>query len=125
MVGQSSMVRASDSSTMNSSNGSQSNEQITTMVVGSPGGLLTASDDDDDNCPSSPGSAYAEGADLMAAAMGDEVTAQLAAAGMLNKIMIFDLLDVINSTNGTKNDLLTILSIYFCSLFSLVLHLHF
>lgn len=53
------------------------------MVVGSPGGGLSgASDDDDDNCPSSPGSAYEEGTDLMAAAMGDEVTAQLAAAGI-------------------------------------------
>lgn len=52
------------------------------MVVGSPGGGLSgASDDDDDNCPSSPGSGYEEGTDLMAAAMGDEVTAQLAAAG--------------------------------------------
>ncbi|GLV37616.1 erect wing [Carabus blaptoides fortunei] len=45
------------------------------------GGLSGASDDDDDNCPSSPGSVYEEGTDLMAAAMGDEVTAQLAAAG--------------------------------------------
>lgn len=54
------------------------------MVVGSPGGGLSgASDDDDDNCPSSPGSVYEEGTDLMAAAMGDEVTAQLAAAGMI------------------------------------------
>lgn len=55
------------------------------MVVGSPGGGLSgASDDDDDNCPSSPGSVYEEGTDLMAAAMGDEVTAQLAAAGKSN-----------------------------------------
>lgn len=55
------------------------------MVVGSPGGGLSgASDDDDDNCPSSPGSVYEEGTDLMAAAMGDEVTAQLAAAGTSN-----------------------------------------
>ncbi|KDR22791.1 DNA-binding protein P3A2 [Zootermopsis nevadensis] len=38
--------------------------------------------DDDDGCPSSPGSAqFDDGGDLMAAAMGDEVTAQLAAAG--------------------------------------------
>uniref|UniRef100_A0A1Y1M7F4 Nuclear respiratory factor 1 NLS/DNA-binding dimerisation domain-containing protein n=1 Tax=Photinus pyralis TaxID=7054 RepID=A0A1Y1M7F4_PHOPY len=68
---------------MNSSNTSQSNsvsDQIA-MVVGSPGGLSGASDDDDDNCPSSPGSGYEETTDLMAAAMGDEVTAQLAAAG--------------------------------------------
>ncbi|PSN43063.1 hypothetical protein C0J52_11457 [Blattella germanica] len=37
---------------------------------------------DDDGCPSTPGSAqFDEGGDLMAAAMGDEVTAQLAAAG--------------------------------------------
>ncbi|KAK5639595.1 hypothetical protein RI129_012087 [Pyrocoelia pectoralis] len=68
---------------MNSSSNSQTNsvsDQIA-MVVGSPGGLSGASDDDDDNCPSSPGSAYEETTDLMAAAMGDEVTAQLAAAG--------------------------------------------
>ncbi|XP_050519587.1 DNA-binding protein Ewg isoform X8 [Diabrotica virgifera virgifera] len=64
---------------MNNSNGNQNTEQIA-MVVGSPGGMSVASDDDD-NCPSSPGSAYDEGSDLMAAAMGDEVTAQLAAAG--------------------------------------------
>lgn len=71
---------------MNTSNGNQNNstgvsEQIA-MVVGSPGALSGASDDDDDNCPSSPGSGFEEGADLMTAAMGDEVTAQLAAAGM-------------------------------------------
>lgn len=68
---------------MNSSSNSQTNsvsDQIA-MVVGSPGGLSGASDDDDDNCPSSPGSGYEETTDLMAAAMGDEVTAQLAAAG--------------------------------------------
>lgn len=69
---------------MNTSNGNQNNttvsEQIT-MVVGSPGALSGQSDDDDDNCPSSPGSAFEEGTDLMTAAMGDEVTAQLAAAG--------------------------------------------
>ncbi|KAK4871568.1 hypothetical protein RN001_015692 [Aquatica leii] len=68
---------------MNNSNNSQNNsvsDQIA-MVVGSPGGLSGASDDDDDNCPSSPGSGYEETTDLMAAAMGDEVTAQLAAAG--------------------------------------------
>lgn len=44
-----------------------------------------ASDDDDDACASSPGSAYDDDdagcSDLMSAAMGDEVTAQLAAAG--------------------------------------------
>lgn len=57
------------------------------MVVGSPGGGMSgASDDDDDNCPSSPGSAYEEGTDLMAAAMGDEVTAQLAAAGKYHNL---------------------------------------
>ncbi|XP_019765389.1 DNA-binding protein Ewg isoform X8 [Dendroctonus ponderosae] len=63
-------------------NGSSSNgaDQIT-MVVGSPSGMSGQSDDDDDQCPSSPGSAYETNADLMAAAMGDEVTAQLAAAG--------------------------------------------
>ncbi|KAF2901459.1 hypothetical protein ILUMI_04735 [Ignelater luminosus] len=69
---------------MNNSNNSQNNSSVSdqiAMVVGSPGGLSGASDDDDDNCPSSPGSAYEETADLMTAAMGDEVTAQLAAAG--------------------------------------------
>lgn len=51
------------------------------MVVRSPGELSPRSDDDDDdNCPSSPGSTY-EKVDLMTAVMGDEVTAQLAAAG--------------------------------------------
>ncbi|XP_017782855.1 PREDICTED: DNA-binding protein P3A2 isoform X2 [Nicrophorus vespilloides] len=64
---------------MNTSNGSQS-DQIT-MVVGSPSGMSGGSDDDDDNCPSSPGSTYDESGDLMSAAMGDDVTAQLAAAG--------------------------------------------
>nr|CAH7726364.1 unnamed protein product [Callosobruchus chinensis] len=63
---------------MNNSNGNQNNsEPQIAMVVASPG----PSDDDDDNIPSSPGSAYEENSDLMAAAMGDEVTAQLAAAG--------------------------------------------
>ncbi|CAH0562143.1 unnamed protein product [Brassicogethes aeneus] len=66
---------------MNSSNGNQNNADQIAMVVGSPSGMSVASDDDDDNCPSSPGSVYEEGSDLMAAAMGDEVTAQLAAAG--------------------------------------------
>jgi nuclear respiratory factor 1 len=37
--------------------------------------------DDDDGCMSSHSSEYDNSADLMAAAMGDEVTAQLAAAG--------------------------------------------
>ncbi|XP_067001687.1 DNA-binding protein Ewg isoform X6 [Anabrus simplex] len=42
--------------------------------------------DDEDGCPSSPGSAqYTESTDLMAAAMSDEVTAQLAAAGWQNE----------------------------------------
>jgi len=49
--------------------------------------------DDDDGCPSSPGSAqFDEGGDLMAAAMGDEVTAQLAAAGWQNEHGDFTLL---------------------------------
>lgn len=65
---------------MNSSNGNQNNIDQNAMVVGSPSGMSGASDDDD-NCPSSPGSGYEESSDLMAAAMGDEVTAQLAAAG--------------------------------------------
>ncbi|XP_044741764.1 DNA-binding protein Ewg-like [Chrysoperla carnea] len=43
--------------------------------------LSGASEEDDDGCPSSPASVYDDGSDLMAAAMGDEVTAQLAAAG--------------------------------------------
>lgn len=65
---------------MNNSNNQGNTEQIA-MVVGSPGDMSGATDEDDDNCPSSPGSGYEESSDLMAAAMGDEVTAQLAAAG--------------------------------------------
>lgn len=65
---------------MMNSNGNQNSEQIT-MVVSSPGEMSVASDDDDDNMLSSPGSEYEESHDLLAAAMGDEVTAQLAAAG--------------------------------------------
>lgn len=65
---------------MMNSNGNQNSEQIT-MVVSSPGEMSVASDDDDDNMLSSPGSGYEESHDLLAAAMGDEVTAQLAAAG--------------------------------------------
>ncbi|XP_026463233.1 DNA-binding protein P3A2 isoform X2 [Ctenocephalides felis] len=49
------------------------------------GGLSGCSDDEDDGCPSSPGSTYDDGADLMTVAMGDEVTAQLAAAGWHNR----------------------------------------
>lgn len=73
-------------------NGNQNNATVTeqiAMVVGSPGGLSGPSDDDDDNCPSSPGSTFEEGADLMTAAMGDEVTAQLAAAGEFFSVLIF------------------------------------
>ncbi|XP_044764842.1 DNA-binding protein Ewg isoform X2 [Coccinella septempunctata] len=66
---------------MMNSNGNQSNSEQITMVVSSPGEMSVASDDDDDNMPSSPGSGYEESHDLLAAAMGDEVTAQLAAAG--------------------------------------------
>lgn len=64
-------------------NGSSSNgaDQIT-MVVGSPTAMSGQSEDDDDQCSSSPGSTYESNTDLMAAAMGDEVTAQLAAAGI-------------------------------------------
>jgi len=48
------------------------------MTVGSS----HLSSDDDDDCLSSPGSPqFGDHAELMAAAMGDEVTAQLAAAG--------------------------------------------
>ncbi|XP_018325639.1 DNA-binding protein P3A2 isoform X2 [Agrilus planipennis] len=63
----------------NNQNNSSVSEQIA-MVVASPSGLSGVSDDDE-HCPSSPESTYEEGADLMSAAMGDEVTAQLAAAG--------------------------------------------
>ncbi|XP_044740016.1 DNA-binding protein Ewg-like [Chrysoperla carnea] len=43
--------------------------------------LSGASEEDDNECPSSPAGVNDDGSDLMAAAMGDEVTAQLAAAG--------------------------------------------
>lgn len=65
---------------MNSSSNQAPTEQIA-MVVGSPTDMSVPTDEDDDNCPSSPGSGYEMSSDLMAAAMGDEVTAQLAAAG--------------------------------------------
>ncbi|XP_055715582.1 DNA-binding protein P3A2 isoform X5 [Phlebotomus papatasi] len=42
---------------------------------------ITGASDDDDGSPSSPESAYDDGKDLMNIAMGDDVTAQLAAAG--------------------------------------------
>lgn len=42
---------------------------------------LTVHSDDEDGCMSSHSSDYGNSSDLMAAAMGDEVTAQLAAAG--------------------------------------------
>lgn len=45
------------------------------------GGMSGGSDDEDDCCPSSPGSGYEEGSDLITVAMSDEVTAQLAASG--------------------------------------------
>jgi hypothetical protein len=64
---------------MNTSNGNQANSEEIAMVVGSP--MSIQSDDDDDNCQSSAGSACEEGSDFMTAAMDDEVTAQLAAAG--------------------------------------------
>ncbi|CAG9759365.1 unnamed protein product [Ceutorhynchus assimilis] len=66
---------------MNTNGSSSNGADHITMVVGSPSGMSMQSDDDDDQCPSSPGSVYESNADLMAAAMGDEVTAQLAAAG--------------------------------------------
>lgn len=66
---------------MNTNGNSNNGADQITMMVGSPTGMSGQSDDDDDQCPSSPGSAYESNADLMAAAMGDEVTAQLAAAG--------------------------------------------
>ncbi|KAL1110493.1 hypothetical protein AAG570_008021 [Ranatra chinensis] len=49
--------------------------------AGSESLTLTVHSDDDDGCMSSHSSEYVNSADLMAAAMGDEVTAQLAAAG--------------------------------------------
>lgn len=70
---------------MNTSNGNQATEEIA-MVVGSP--MSVQMDDDDDNCQSSAGSGGEDGTDFMTAAMDDEVTAQLAAAGNLfNKVL--------------------------------------
>lgn len=43
--------------------------------------LTVHSDDDDDGCMSGQSSTFGDGSDFMTAAMGDEVTAQLAAAG--------------------------------------------
>ncbi|XP_014247206.1 DNA-binding protein Ewg [Cimex lectularius] len=55
---------------------------VTLMETGGTETLtLTVHSDDDDGCMSSHSSEYDNSGDLMAAAMGDEVTAQLAAAG--------------------------------------------
>lgn len=56
---------------------------MVTLMEASTGEPLTLStqNDDDDGCMSSHSYEYENAADLMAAAMGDEVTAQLAAAG--------------------------------------------
>lgn len=51
-------------------------------MSGDLGHSVMIDSDDDDGCPSSPGSMhYEDSGDLMSVAMGDEVTAQLAAAG--------------------------------------------
>uniref|UniRef100_A0A1B6D9S5 Nuclear respiratory factor 1 NLS/DNA-binding dimerisation domain-containing protein n=1 Tax=Clastoptera arizonana TaxID=38151 RepID=A0A1B6D9S5_9HEMI len=55
---------------------------VTMMDTTAPEPLtLSVQSDDDDGCMSTQSSEFGDGADLMAAAMGDEVTAQLAAAG--------------------------------------------
>lgn len=55
---------------------------VTMMDTTAPEPLtLAVQSDDDDGCMSTQSSEFGDGADLMAAAMGDEVTAQLAAAG--------------------------------------------
>ncbi|KAF6215815.1 hypothetical protein GE061_000150 [Apolygus lucorum] len=57
-------------------------KMVTLMDAGGNETLtLTVHSDDDDGCMSSHSSDYDNASDLMAAAMGDEVTAQLAAAG--------------------------------------------
>lgn len=43
--------------------------------------VVNSDDDDDDGCMSGQSSTYGDSTDFMTAAMGDEVTAQLAAAG--------------------------------------------
>lgn len=51
-------------------------------MSGDLGHSVMIDSDDEDGCPSSPGSMhYEDSGDLMSVAMGDEVTAQLAAAG--------------------------------------------
>ncbi|KAL0279571.1 UNVERIFIED_CONTAM: hypothetical protein PYX00_001099 [Menopon gallinae] len=55
---------------------------MVTIMSGDLGHGVMIESDDDDGCPSSPGSMhYEDSGDLMSVAMGDEVTAQLAAAG--------------------------------------------
>lgn len=55
---------------------------MVTIMSGDLGHSVMIDSDDDDGCPSSPGSMhYEDSGDLMSVAMGDEVTAQLAAAG--------------------------------------------
>lgn len=67
----------------NSSNCTKHITMVVSSVMDSPSGMSGQSDDGDDQCPSSPESEYETKEDLMAATMGDEVTAQLAAAGKL------------------------------------------
>lgn len=63
--------------------GEEGNRSMVTMMdTSAPEPLtLAVQSDDDDGCMSTQSSEFGDGADLMAAAMGDEVTAQLAAAG--------------------------------------------
>lgn len=65
----------------NSSNCTKHITMVVSSVMDSPSGMSGQSDNGDDQCPSSPESEYETKEDLMAATMGDEVTAQLAAAG--------------------------------------------
>lgn len=54
------------------------------MAEEGDGGLSGDSDNEDNGCPSSSDEVYEDGSDLITAAMSDEVTAQLAAAGELS-----------------------------------------
>ena len=54
---------------------------MVTLMDPSTNETLTVHSDDDDGCMSSRSSDYSNSTDLMTAAMGDDVTAQLAAAG--------------------------------------------
>lgn len=87
---------------MNTSNGNQASSDEIAMVVGSP--MSIQSDDDDDNCQSSAGSACEEGSDFMTAAMDDEVTAQLAAAGNKHCILLLKTILKVRSSALYKAD---------------------